>query len=263
MRSTWKGTISCGLLNVPAKLYAATEEKSIRFNSIHKECGSRIEMPKWCPVCNRKVDANELVKGYPLDKDKFVTLDDAELESVKLPTISSIEVLEFIQYQDDVLDPRLPNKSYFLSPDKGGQKGFALLSQTMAGKGVAAVVKVAMRQKEHLGIVRPFQQGVLLLQTLYWDDELRPWGELVSDTVVSDAELKLAGTLIDTMHGDGILKKYSDKYREALEEAIEAKLNGQVLAAPEAPKPSEEGDLASLLEASIAQLHSTMSGGGA
>lgn len=250
MRSTWKGTVSCGLLNVPAKLYAATEEKSIKFNSIHRQCQSRISMPKFCPTCERKVEQSELVKGYDMGDDNMVLFEEEELSDLKLSTLSSIEVLEFIQ--NEQFDPRLPKKSYYLAPDKGGTKGFGLLAEAMAACGVCGIVKLAMREKEHLGLMSPFQSGVMLLQTLFWEDELRSWGELVTEVSVKDSELELAGTLIRKMSGDGILAKYKDGYRESLEQAIEAKLRGEVVQVSDKPKPSSaEEDLTALLEASI------------
>lgn len=251
MRSTWKGTVSCGLLNVPAKLYAATEEKSIRFSQVHRKCQQRIEMPKWCPACQRKVETDELMSGYELGDGSQVLFEKSELDDLKVSDLSSIEILEFAEDRSQ-FDPRLPKKAYFLAADKGGAKGVALLGSAMSAGGFVAIAKLRLRQKEQLGILRPYQQGVLLLQTLFWQDELRPYGELLSEATVSENELELAGTLISKMLGDGNLRKYKDTYRESLEQAIEAKMKGEEVVAAPAPKATDDSSLESLLQASIA-----------
>ncbi len=249
MRSMFKGSLSCGVLNVPVKMYGATEEKTIRFNQIHRECGSRISMPKHCPVCDKNVDSSELDKGYEVSKGQYVIFQPEELQSLKLKSISSIEIQKFIEADD--MDPRMVNKSYFLSPDKGGAKAFTLLLRGMEDSHLCAVAKVVIRDKERVTLIRPFD-SLLLLQTLFYKDELREWDEIRPEAVkISDQEAGLAKTLITKMIGSNDLSEYTDSYRQAVESAIEAKLSGSTIETPEAPKPTGDTDLVDQLVASI------------
>lgn len=248
MRSTWKGSVSCGLLNVPVKMYSATEEKSIRFNQVHS-CGSKIKLQKHCPHCDSVVQDTELKKGYDVG-GSFVFIEENELESVKLSSIKTIEITEFSSPAS--VDPRLPNKAYFIAPEKGGAKAFGLLLEGMKQENMWAVGKVVMREKEYVAILRPFN-GVILLQTLFWADELRDPGEITPDkAVLADNEVVLVRTLIDTMKGNGDFTKYEDTYRKAVEGLIEKKAAGEVIAIPEKVEEiAPEQDTVAALLASI------------
>jgi DNA end-binding protein Ku len=247
-RSTWKGAISCGPMNIPCKLFTATEEKKIRFNQLHT-CGSRINEPKTCPQCQRQVDKSELKKGYEWTKGQYVTLEENELAALKLKSIKAVEILEFVK---NVFDPRIVNKSYFLAPEETGLKAFAILTRAMEETGLAAIGKVVMREREHLVAMRPFE-GILLLQTLFYQDELRDSKEVSPDRVaVSDKEVELGKSLVNALVGDGDLSKYRSQYRDALNQLIQAKLNGEVIEAPALPTPQEAVDLVEQLTAAVA-----------
>lgn len=251
MRSSWKGSLSCGVLNTPVKMYGATEEKGIKFNQIHNKCGTKIQQFKHCPACNAVVDTTEINKGYDIGGGDYVILEPQELESIRLQSVKSIEVLEFISPEN--IDPRLPNKSYFLTPDKGGVKPFFILMSGMKEAGVWAVGRVVMHDKEHIVLIRPFEGNVLLLQTLFWSDELRDQHEISPDVYsVSEQESALSKVLVDTMRGDGDLLKYHDQYRKAVEELISAKSAGETISMPEEPAEAiPASDMVEQLLASI------------
>jgi DNA end-binding protein Ku len=240
IRSVWKGMVGFGMVSIPVKLYGAVEEQAVRFNTLHRECGKRIQMPRWCPNCERRLEQAEMVKGYPVGDDRFVTLEDQDFQGLPVKSLKNIEVVEFVDAA--VIDPRHYDKPYFVSPDKAGTKAFALLLRGMAQVGKVAVAKLSMREREHLCTIRPFGE-VLLLQTLYRTDELRDaQAVVIALPQVKEQELGMAVALIQALDGEGDLSRYPDEYREALMSLIEAKLNGEVIeAAPvEEAKPTED-----------------------
>ena len=237
-RSIWKGTLGFGLVNVPVKLYSSVDEKSIRFNQLHRECRSRIQMPKWCPTCDRKVEATELAKGYEVAQGEYIILEDSDMAGLPLKSLKNIELVEFVAAT--AIDPRMTDKSYFMAPDEAGPKAFSLLLQAMEKVGKVGVAKLSMREREHLCTVRPFGK-ILILQTLYWAEELRDPGELEKPLpVVSEKELEMGLMLLGTLVNDKPdLNKYQNEYRAALMEVIQAKVAGTfVPAVAEAPKPA-------------------------
>ena len=246
MRSIWKGQVGFGLISVPCKLYGACDDKKISFHQIHAECGSRISMPRWCPKCERKVEGTEIKKGYEVG-DGLVLLDEGDFASLPLKTLKQVEVVCFTK---DSPDPRAYDEAYYLAPDKGGDKPFALLHQTMKKLGVKAIGKLAYRDREHICVVSPFD-GVMLLQTLHWADEIRPADEIKPSMVaLSEKELQLGETLIGQMIGVFAHASFHDDYRQALEALVTAKVEGKALASP-AETPVASGDLVSQLLASL------------
>ncbi|KKK90934.1 hypothetical protein LCGC14_2718040, partial [marine sediment metagenome] len=170
IRSVWKGAVGFGMVSIPVKLYGAVGEEDVLFNQLHWDCNTRIQMPRWCPTCDEKVETADIVKGYPLGDDRYVVVDAEELAALKVKSIKAIEVVEFVDGSS--IDPRHYDKPYFMAPDVGGGKAFTLLLKGMEHVGRVAVAKVSMRGREHLCTIRPFGD-LLLLQTLLWADELR------------------------------------------------------------------------------------------
>ena len=246
MRSMWKGSLGFGMVAIPVKLYGATDDNRISMNQLHTECGSRIKMPKYCPKCDRQIEASEIVKAYPIDKEHYVPVTAEELESLPLNSLKSIQVDAFVK---GVEDPRYFKDSYLLSPEEVGAKAFVLFVKAMEAAEVMGIAKIAIREREQLCSVTPFN-GVLLLRTLHWGDELRDYGELVPFASVSDEEMAMAGKLIGGMTKEVDLAEYHDDYRKALVELISAKLEGKTIEIPEAPKP-QDADLAKQLVASL------------
>lgn len=248
-KSTWKGTIGFGLVSVPVKLYTATEDKDIHLNSIHRKCNTRIQMPKWCPTCNGKVEAAELVRGYDKGDGTYVLLEEADFAALPLKSLKSIDVLEFVDGAQ--IDPRFFEKSYILCPDEAGVKAFSLFLQAMAKTNMVGIAKVGLRDKEHLICVRAFGT-VLLLQTLFWPDEVKGLSEFQQKLPdCSEREIQMAITLLGTLKSDTlVLGQYQDDYRDALMKVINAKIAGTPLTAqPVAAAPKV--DLVDALMASI------------
>ena len=247
-RSIWKGTITFGMVAIPAKLHTASDDDRINLHQYHQACGSRIQMPKWCPVCEHKLETADIVRGYELG-DSFVPLTEVDFMSLPLKSVKTIEVQEFIDAGQ--VDIRCLNKTYFLQADTAGDKAYTLMMLGMEKTGLVAVAKLAYREREHLCIIRPFN-GVLMLQTLLYQEQLREYQDLrPKEYPISDKEVELAMTLVKAMAVSQFeLGKYHDEYRAALERLIEAKAAGEVIAVPEAPK-ADILDVADALLASI------------
>ena len=245
-RSVWKGTVGFGMVSIPVKLYGVVEEKAIRFNSLHRECNTRIQMPRWCPSCDVKVESDDLVKGFPVTDEKFVLMEESDFASLPVKSLKAIEIMEFVGASH--VDPRHYSKPYYMAPDVAGGKAFALLLHGMNRVGSVAVAKLSMRDREHLCTIRPCGD-VLLVQTLHWADELRDAaGVSVDLPEISDQELDLAVGLIEALAGSTSLSSHKDEYREALTALIEAKNNGEVIqAAPVEEAPATEDVVAGLL----------------
>ena len=246
MRALKSTTIQFGMVVMPVKIYPATSDKSVgMFNQIHSVCGSRIKMPKTCPKCDRAVEAGEMVKGYSLGKgadkqEHYVIVTDAELDAIPLETAVSIAIDGFVPMAK-VADPRWFESCYFLAPEETAVRPFVMFAKALEACGSYGVAKVALKeQKEHLCVVRPFE-GMLMLQTLHWADELRDYSELAVSANISEKELALAKQLITAMTKDINLASYQDEYRKAVLELVQAKIEGKALPiAAVAPKVSTD-----------------------
>ncbi len=262
MRSIWKGTISFGLVTIPVKLYAATEQRDITFRQVHRADGGQIKFRRVCSACGEEVPYADVAKGYPLPTGETVVLTDDDLASLPLVTGRTIEVLQFTLA--DQIDPILFAKSYYLEPEAVGVRPYVLLRTALERSGRVAVVKIALRQRESLATLR-VRDGVFVLETMLWPDEVRAadFPFLEEDIGVRAQELKMAVSLIDTMTGDFEPSQYRDEYREALEQLIETKISGQeAVRPPEAPgeaAPAE--DLIAALRASVEAAKARDSGG--
>jgi len=248
MRSMWKGSLGFGMVAIPVKMYKAVEEQNIHFNQLHKECGTRIQMPRYCPTCQKQLKAEEITKAYCLDEKagKYLPITDQDLASLPLSSLKTVQVETFIK---SIQDPRWFDSSYVLAPEDVGTKAFVLFVKAMEELGLMGIAKIAIRDKESLCALRP-QGGVLLLQTLYWGEELRDYGELIPFADVSEREMTMAKTLLNAMTKEVDLREYHDEYRKALTDLIAKKLTGQAIEAPPEPKKAE-GDLFDQLMASI------------
>lgn len=226
-RSIWKGSVNFGMVAIPAKLYSSTDDKRVSFHQYHAECGTRIQMPKWCPGCDRKLEAFEIKKGYEISKDQHVILEESDFESLPLNSLKTVEVVEFVDPAR--IDGRCYADSYFLSCEDTGAKAFRLFSYAMEKLNVVGIAKLTYRDREHLSAIRPYD-GIMLLQTLHYSDELRPYDELKPrEVALADKEIELAEGLVQAMIVEFDLAKFHNEYREALETLIEAKINGEVI----------------------------------
>jgi DNA end-binding protein Ku len=228
MRSIWKGSVGFGLVNIPVKLYTATSSKRLSFNQLHRVCGSRIRYRKWCPVCNREVAPDEIARGYEYAKERYVLLEDEDFEQLPINTNKVIEILDFVNLED--IDPIYFDSSYYLEPDRGGEKAYRLLLEAMRKRGRIALAKVTLRRRESLAAVRGYAEKALVLETMLYPAEIRAVEELpglFTEPVIQERELELAVDIIDNLSETFDPTKYADEYREALEEIIESKIEGR------------------------------------
>ncbi|HEX9031275.1 MAG TPA: Ku protein [Streptosporangiaceae bacterium] len=253
MRSMWKGGISFGLVMIPVRLYAATEQKDISFRQVHRADGGRIRFRRFCSICGEEVPYEDVVKGYELATGEMVILDDDDLADLPLPSTKAIEVLHFAPAGQ--LDPILFNRSYYVEPESAGARAYVLLRDALEQSGRVAIAQVALRQRESLATLRS-RDGVLVLETLLWPDEVRPaaFPFLDQDIEVRPQELTMAASLIDSMTADFDPDAHHDGYREALIELVDAKVAGRELAQPGALEVAAgpSTSLADALRASLA-----------
>ena len=225
MRSIWAGAISFGLVVIPVKLYAATEQRDITFRQVHRKDGARIQFRRVCTLDGEEVPYSDIAKGYELPTGDMVVLTDEDLADLPLVTAHRIEVLHFAPAAQ--VEPIYAAKSYYLEPEPAGTRAYVLFRDALENSGKVAVAKVALRQREALAALR-VREGVITLETLLWPDEVRQpdFAFLDEDIEVRSQELKMAASLIDTMTEDFEPDQYHDAYREALEAVVQAKVEG-------------------------------------
>jgi DNA end-binding protein Ku len=256
MRPLWTGAISFGLVNIPVGLYSATSSsKTIDLDLLRDSDHSRIRYRKVAEADGKEVPQEHIVKGYAIEKEKYVVLTSDDFKRVQIPSNQTVDIKEFVQ--GDEIDERFYDKPYFLAPLKGGQKAYALLREALDLTGLAAIAKVVIRPpREHLAVVKPLGD-LLMLATLHFAHELRDPGELeIPKASVGKKELDMAVSLVNTMADKWDPEKYRDEYRDGLLELIEQKAKSGGKQLPPARKAAEQGDvidLVSLLEQSLGE----------
>ncbi|MEL4506063.1 Ku protein [Luteococcus sp. H138] len=252
-RSLWKGAISFGLITIPVKLYGATEEKDISFKQVHPADGGKIKYKRVCEKCGAEVPYAEIGKGYEAPDGRMAVLTKEDLESLPLTSAKTVDVVQFVT--DEQIDPTYFEKSYVLEAEGPGAKPYVLLRDALAKTGKSAVVKVALRSRESLALIRP-QGDVLVMHSMLWPDEVRDSSFAApSDEIkASEAEVAMAEMFITQMEGEFNPADYTDSYREALEQVVQAKLSG-VAVEEKAEAPTSGGgevvDLVAALKASV------------
>src|SRR5690242_13085095 len=231
MRAIWKGAVSFGLVSIGVKLFSATEEKDIRFHQVHRTDGGRIRYKRVCSVCGEEVTYDDIAKGYDIGGGEIVILTDEDFADLPLSTSHAIEVLEFVPAEQ--VDPILYSKAYYLEPENAATKPYVLLRDALTETDRVAIVKVALRQREQLATLG-VRENVLVLNTMLWPDEVREpdFAFLDEDVALRPQELAMAGSLIDSMAADFEPDAYSDNYRAALQEVIDAKVGGREIVQP-------------------------------
>ncbi|HUF53922.1 MAG TPA: Ku protein [Dehalococcoidia bacterium] len=247
-RSIWNGVISFGMVSIPVKLYTATEDKDISFRLLHKDCGARLKQLRWCPEHERAVEWDEVVRGYEYAKEEYVVMEDEDFEKLPLPSKQTVELTGFVEAEQ--IDPIYYQKTYYLEPDEKGMKPYGLLMQALKDKQLTGIAKIAIRNKEQLCAIRAMD-GTLVIETLYYPDEIREVPSEIPEQEFSDAEMKMAHTLIDLLQEDFDPAQYQDQYRQALMQVIDAKLEGVEVGDVEVAKPAKVTDLMSALKASV------------
>jgi DNA end-binding protein Ku len=226
--SIGSGTLSFGLVSIPVRLFSSSNSSAgISFNLLHEKCGGRIKQQQLCPACNEVLDRSQLVKGYEFSKDQYVRFNDDELKKLETAANSSIDIAEFVPI--DQVDPIYFERSYFLGPDKGGDKAYRLLCDAMTKSGRVALAKYVMRGKENLVLIRPVQDG-LMLHTMLFADEVRDFSEIDKgkNATIKPGEMDLAVRLIDELANDKFQpEQYHDEYRERVMAVVEQKVEGK------------------------------------
>ena len=252
MASTvWKGHLTFGLVSLPVKLFSAARSETVSFNQLHAADHSRVKQVLYCQHEDKPVARNELVKGYEYEKDKYVVIDEEDLKKAMPPTAKTMEILEFVKTSE--VDAVYFESSYYMAPDDAGEKPYALLFEALKRSGYVGIAKLTMHSREHIVILRPGKQG-MLLHTMYYEDEVRKVEEFRTDTsLVKENELKLAMTLIESLEAGFEPTKYEDSYRKNVMAMIEAKVKGQeVVATPQAEHLAPVIDIMEALKASLA-----------
>jgi DNA end-binding protein Ku len=254
MASTvWKGYISFGLVSVPVRLYAAAREEHVSFNQIHEVCGSRIKQQTFCPVCQRVVERNELVKGYQVDKDSYVLVNNEEIKSLEADSSEAMEIAQFVSL--DEVDPIYYQASYYSAPEDPGRKAYGLLLQAMEKLNVAAIAKVTLHSREQIVLMRPYHRGIIL-HTLYYPAEVRDISEYgkAESMNLQKPEIDLAEQFIRQLTAKFEPEQYKDEYQQRVVDLVETKRAGQVVAGqPQKPKLAPVIDLMEALKKSIAE----------
>ncbi len=254
-RAIWSGAISFGLVNVPVKLYTATSPKTVRFNQLSSKTGARIRQKRVDPTTDEEVPYEDIVKGYEITPDRFVTITNEELDALDPKATRTVDIEEFVDLAD--IDPIYYDHNYYLAPTAGGAKAYRLLLDAMREAGKVGIGKVVLRSKQQLCALRP-TGDVLALTTMLWGDEVLSPDRLdeigeIEEAQATDRELKMAEQLIASLSADFEPTKFHDEYREQVLALIEAKANGEEIAAvPQVEEPAAAPDLMAALEASLA-----------
>jgi DNA end-binding protein Ku len=246
----WKGAISFGLVSIPIKMYPSTEEKSVKFNQLHDEDGGRIRYKRVCSIDGEEVPFEHIVKGYEIEKDRYVLLEDEDFDAVPVESSRAIDIQQFVDL--DEIDPIYFQKTYYLVPEETGIKAYRLLQEAMSENGKVGIAKVSFRDKEHLSALR-FKDEVMVLETMYWPDEIRPaeFDELEKDVKIRPQEVQMAQSLIENLSDEWDPSAFRDEYREALLEIVEKKAAGEEITVVEEAEPAKVVDLMEALKASV------------
>ena len=254
-RPIWSGAISFGLVNVPVKLMGAVSPKDVRFNQLEAGTGARIKQKRVSAETGEEVPFDQIVKGYEISPDNYVVIEPQELEALDPKATRSIEIEDFVDL--DQIDPLYFERPYYLVPDKGGAKAYALLLEAMKESQKVGIARLVLRTKQYLAAIRPLGDALVLETLLYPDEVTLPddvEGLPRDDVEIQDRELKIARQLIESLSTEFEPENYRDEYRERVLELIEQKAEGkQIVTQPATEEPTKVVDLMAALEASLAQ----------
>jgi DNA end-binding protein Ku len=246
-RAMWKGAVSFGLVNVPVKLYSATEDHDISFRQVHREDGGRIHYKRVCSIDGEEVSYDDIAKGYETEDGQMVVITDEDLKHLPNQSSKEIAVEKFVPA--DQIDPMLLDKPYYLEPEKGAAKAYALLRDALEAADRMAVVTVAIRNRKNMAVLR-VRDGIIVLQTMLWPDEIRAsdFANLGDVGSATERELSMATMLIDSLSGDYDPAEFEDDYAQAVEAMVQTKLEGGEVKEQPAAKDGS-GEVVDLLEA--------------
>ena len=254
MRSMWNGSLSFGLVNIPVKMYTATQKKDLRFNQLHKLCHTPIKYEKTCPSCQRAVDEGEIVRGYQYEPGHYVIIQDEEWDDFTAKSSRTVDILRFVELSE--IDPVYYHKTYYLEPSETGGKAYSLLQKALSISGKIAVAEITIRSKPSLAVIRVYHD-LLALETIYYPDEIRDQARLsVAPLLVQERELEMALSLIENLTEPFEPDQYSDQRRLGLLDLVEAKIRGQeTVLVDQEDEQRAPVDLLAALQASIQAQH--------
>jgi DNA end-binding protein Ku len=250
MKTMWKGAISFGLVSIPVRVFTATEEKTLKFNQLHDKDHGRIRYKRVCSKDGEEVPYEQIVSGYEYEKDRYVVLEDEDFDAIPVESGRTIDIAQFVDA--DEIDPLLYKKSYYLAPEETGMKAYQLLREALTDDGRVGIAKVSFRDKEHLATIR-VSDNVLVLETMYWPDEIRDpaFEELDKEVKLRPQEVQMAKSLVENLTDEWNPEEFRDEYREALLEIVEKKVAGEEIEVIEAPEPTKVLDLMEALKESV------------
>jgi DNA end-binding protein Ku len=251
MRPIWSGTISFGLVSVPVRMFSATESKELRFHFLHKDDLTPIGYDKVRKDTGEHVDPDDVVRGFEIEKGRYVPIEDEDLDRLDIELTHSIDICDFVDL--DEIDPIFFRKAYYLLPQDGAEKPYRLLVKALEDTAKVGIAKVVIRNKQHLAALRPYE-GMLVLETMYYADEIRKPEGVDSKGRLQKAEVEMAKSLVENLSDSFKPDKYDDTYRKELLDLIRAKAKGKKL--PE-PQEEEEGEIVDLMEALRASVKET------
>jgi DNA end-binding protein Ku len=247
-RSIWTGTISFGLVSVPVRMYGATESKELRFHFLDKKDLSPVGYDKVRRDTGKHVDNDDIVRGFEVAKGQFVPLEDEDLDRLDVELTKTIDICDFVDL--DEIDPIYFRKAYYLEPQDGAEKPYRLLVRALEETGKVAIAKIVIRNKQHLAALRPWN-GTLVLETMYYADEVRKPESIDGNTRLRKPEVEMAKSLVENLSASFDPEKYDDTYRKELLQLLRDKAKGKPLPEPEAQEEGEIVDLMAALRESV------------
>jgi len=250
--SVWSGYLAFGLISMPVRLYSGARGTSISFHMLHREDLSRVKQQLICSADNQVLDRRDIVKGYEYRKGEYVVIEPEEIKKIEPKTAKAMEIVQFVKASE--IDPLYLESSYYMTPEEGGKRPYALLSRAMADNNYYAIAKLTMHNREYTVCLRPYRGG-LLLHTMYYQDEVRAMESFGTESVeIREAELKIANQLIEALADSFDPTRFHDTFQENLKALIKAQLEGRQVTAIETPKPAPVVDLMAALKQSLAQM---------
>ena len=249
-RAIWKGAINFGLVTIPVGMYTATDDKTPKFKQLRKTDHSPIRYKRVAESDGEEVAWEDIVKGYEVEKDRFVVFTDEELAAAHPDGDKLVDVIQFVD--EDEIDPMMYQKSYYLAPEKTGVKAYRILREALEDKGRVGIAKVSIREKQQLATLR-VKDDILVMETMFWPDEIRPadFEELEAKVDIRPEEVEMAGAIIDNLTKEFDGSQFVDQTREAVEDLAAKKIAGEEIVAPAAPEPTKVVDLLEALKASV------------
>ena len=256
MKTSWKGSISFGMVYFPVNVYTATTgAEEVKFNFLHKKCNTRVRYKKICETCNVEVAQEDLVRGYEYEKDKYILVTDEDYEKLPIKSKKTISILNFVD--EDKVDPIYLDKAYYISPSNfSASKAFELFRRAMQETGKVGIAKITLSSNEYVSLIKPYEKGGMLLYLLYYANEIRGMEnitELNYNVDIHDNEMKMAISLIGNMTADFNMEEYRNEYQEALKKLIQAKVEGREVVSP----PEAQNNIIDLMEALKASVEAT------